>query len=257
VITKNSARLSNVPPQPRSLCAPGLALALDLDGVLIDGMPFHMEAWRHAFNHFGATLPEARLYELEGLPTWPMAKVLTIESGTDFTDRELRELVRMKREFYAQIFRVVPLPGSHHLLALARRYEYRVAIVTGSTATAATMVINKLGAEDIVRHVVSGEDTPVGKPSAQPYRLALDKLGVAPSNCLAIENAPAGIQSAMSAGMPCLAVATYLPASALAHASLVLPSVQSAAEWIQNKARIAGDIGSWRFRDLRSTAATE
>ena len=221
------------------------ALALDLDGVLVDGMPFHVEAWRRALGRLGIRVPDRRLYELEGLPTPATAAILANELNVRFTEVEMLQVVQEKREVYAEIFRVVPIPGSEQFFTLARQHNYAVAIVTGSTGLSVSRVLRTMGAEDLVDVVVTGEDTPVGKPAPLPYVTAVEELRVRPSNCLVVENAPAGVRSASLAGLSCLGIATYLPASALSEATIVLPTVEDAVKWLASEAGSSRGLGPW------------
>jgi beta-phosphoglucomutase-like phosphatase (HAD superfamily) len=80
--------------------------------------------------------------------------------------------------------------------------------------------------------VVTAEDTARGKPDPEPYRLAAQRLGVAPSECLGVENAPLGVQSAKAAGMLCAALETTLPASRLGGADFVFHDVEALSRWL-------------------------
>jgi mannitol-1-/sugar-/sorbitol-6-phosphatase len=72
--------------------------------------------------------------------------------------------------------------------------------------------------------LVAAEDVPAGKPDPAPYRLAATRLGLDPADCLAIEDAPAGLTSARTAGCRTLALLTTHPRAALP-ADLVAPSL--------------------------------
>jgi beta-phosphoglucomutase-like phosphatase (HAD superfamily) len=72
-----------------------------------------------------------------------------------------------------------------------------------------------------ITHIVSGEDVPRGKPFPDPYQLGAQLLGVPPSDCLAIEDSPAGVTSARSAGCPTVALLTTHTRAQLAVATLV------------------------------------
>jgi sugar-phosphatase len=73
--------------------------------------------------------------------------------------------------------------------------------------------------------LVTAEDTPRGKPDPSGYRLAAERLGAAPHDCVVVEDAPAGVRAAREAGMFVLAVPTTHPDSDLRGANAVIPSL--------------------------------
>jgi sugar-phosphatase len=73
--------------------------------------------------------------------------------------------------------------------------------------------------------LISAEDVERGKPAADGYLLAAERLGVAPNECIVIEDTPAGIEAGRAAGATVLAVATTFPAAELRQAHAVLASL--------------------------------
>ena len=74
--------------------------------------------------------------------------------------------------------------------------------------------------------LVTGEDTRHGKPSPEPYLKAVEKLNLRPEDCLAVENAPLGIESAKKAGLYCAAVCSTLDRSYLTAADEIFASLE-------------------------------
>jgi beta-phosphoglucomutase len=216
------------------------AIALDLDGVLIDGMPYHIAAWTEAFARFRIKVDPAHLYRLEGISSREVVDRIVELDGLSLSRSQRDEVARFKRQRFRDLFEVVALPGAHELVATIRLLGYRLALVTGTTADAGERALDELGIRSAFSHVVSGDDVPRGKPAPDPYRRAQEMLDVPPSHCLAVENAPAGISAAVAAGLPCVAVATYLDASYLQEAGLVLARVPDVTSWLEEEAKAGG-----------------
>jgi beta-phosphoglucomutase-like phosphatase (HAD superfamily) len=70
--------------------------------------------------------------------------------------------------------------------------------------------------------IVSGEDVKNGKPDPEPYEKAIAKLGLSKDECLVVENAPLGIESAKNAGVFCVGVPTYLDKTKLHEADIIV-----------------------------------
>ena len=103
----------------------------------------------------------------------------------------------------------------------ALKNNFRLAVVTGSERATVESFMDKFfpGIFDVV---VSGEDVHYGKPYPEPYLKAVDMLGIAKDECIVIENAPMGVESAKRAGLYCVGVPTYVPSGVLSEADLVL-----------------------------------
>ena len=102
----------------------------------------------------------------------------------------------------------------------------RWAVVTSGKRALALrhLALGNLPVPDVL---ITAEDTPRGKPDPAGFLLAADRLRIAPSECLVIEDSPAGVRAARSAGMPVIAVTTSHLASELVEATAVVNSLAS------------------------------
>ena len=106
----------------------------------------------------------------------------------------------------SNVRRAVPWrPGARELLAEVREANIPTALVTMSWRRFATEVVEALPAGAFDASVV-GDDVERGKPHPDPYLLAAERLGVDIRKCLAIEDSPTGVASALAAGATVLAV---------------------------------------------------
>jgi sugar-phosphatase len=119
---------------------------------------------------------------------------------------------------------IVPFAGG---AALIERLPPQLwAVVTSGRRLLALRHL-ELGRLPMPRVLITAEDTPRGKPDPAGYRLAAERLGVVPADCLAIEDSTAGVRAARSAGMSVLAVTNTHPSSELAEADAVIDSLTS------------------------------
>lgn len=93
-------------------------------------------------------------------------------------------------------------------------------VVSGSNKKTVHTIINTFF-PNTFQVIIDGEATRISKPSPEPYLIAVRQLGIPAEECLVIENAPLGIQSAKSAGLRCIAVATYLDKRYLKDADMI------------------------------------
>ena len=212
---------------------PARAIVFDMDGVVLNSPPMHLLTWQRTLAPLGIELTAADHYPLEGLPTEVTARRLTERLlGKACSDQEARNLARTKRALFRDMFEPVIVPGILPLLHDLQGRGYRLALVTGSARSVVDESLAPTGALGFFEAVIAGDEVTRGKPHPEPYRTAAARLGLAPSQCLAIENAPFGIDSAKAAGMGCAALQTTLPREQLSRADRVFPDVRTLRAWL-------------------------
>jgi len=170
----------------------------DLDGVLVDSTPAVARVWagwahEHGFN------PDEVVRKAHGRPSITTIRELLPHADHAVEDREV------ERREIADVKGVVPLPGAMELLK-ALPLE-RWAIVTSCTRALANVRIAAAGLPR-PQHLVTSTDVKHGKPDPEPYLKGARMLGVAASECIVIEDAPAGIRAGKAAGARVLALRT-------------------------------------------------
>jgi HAD superfamily hydrolase (TIGR01509 family) len=176
-----------------------------MDGVLVDGEPLHFEA----VNMLMAT--EGKAISLEEYKPYMGTKSGWSEMIRDFG-------LTLPKEHYSGLYmdlilrqyreKSIALPGAVELVRRLRGSRLPIAVASSSVRPWVDACLAKLGIRDAFDAVVTGSDVTEGKPDPQIYLVAAGRLGVAPRECLAIEDAPAGILAAKAAGMTCWAVRT-------------------------------------------------
>jgi len=203
------------------------AVLWDLDGVLVDTAPFHFQAWQELFQSLGKGFAEVDFRRTFGLRN----DAILGDILGELTPTEIERLAQKKEELYRQKIegRVTAIPGAMGLLRRLQQRGRKSAIVSSTTRENVRVVLGSLGLEGAFEAVVAEEDAPKGKPDPQGFLVAAEKLGVAASECVVIEDAPGGVEAAKRAGMRCIGVTTSRPRGGLAAADLVVDSLEEAA----------------------------
>ena len=189
---------------------PAEAVVLDMDGVLIDTEPVWRAAQSAVFAGFGIALSERDLLDSTGqpieelIPVWRRRASAPDPAGTELTDAEIADLI-IDRVIAHVTAEGRPMPGVTAAIALFERCGLRLAIASSSPLRLIDAVCDRLGLTRITVRC-SAMDEARGKPAPDVYLTAARRLGVAAANCLALEDSPAGVASARSAGMRCVAV---------------------------------------------------
>ena len=180
------------------------AVLFDMDGTLIDSEPVWFETEVALLAELGYELgPEHWPYVL-GQPNEMACKYLLDVSGLPLTWRELS--ARIEAAMVPILSQGVELlPGVKDLLVELAAAGVPTALVSASPRSIVDACLGGIGA-DFFRHTVSGDDVALAKPLPEPYLLAARLLGVAPEECVVIEDSPIGTASGAAAGCRVLSV---------------------------------------------------
>jgi len=180
------------------------AILFDLDGVLIDSTPavgrvWHRWAVEHGFN------PETVVRIAHGRPSRTTICELLSNAEVDIDiDREDREVERREME---DLDGVVLLPGAWQLLNILPPERWNIA--TSCTRPLAEVRLRAAGLP-IPSTMITSSDVKIGKPDPEPYLKAAAKLGFSASDCIVVEDAPAGIRAGKAAGARVIAFLTTM-----------------------------------------------
>lgn len=204
------------------------AVLFDMDGVISDTMPLHYESWRRAFETIGVPVDKMDVYLREGMTSRSMGEQIAQAKGRNLSQEQLDRIVEDKSIYFTKLAmeKAKAYEGVVGTLHMLRNNGLKTALVTGSRSDAVDEVLNKLGLKDEFDAIVCAEDIKHGKPSPEPYEAAIKKLGVDRLNCIVVENAPLGIESAKAAKVDyVIAVTTTLPESYLSGADDIMSSI--------------------------------
>ncbi|MGB7725441.1 MAG: HAD family phosphatase [Dehalococcoidales bacterium] len=196
----------------------------DMDGTIVNSLPFHKQAWQITFAKRGKDFTDADFQWANGrrneeiIPhflkrTMPLTEVNAIADEKEATFRHL-----VKGSIKA-------LPGVIELIKSLAAAEYRLAVVSSTPEANIELVTKTLGIKKYFSLLVNGDDVKEGKPSPQCFLLGAEKLGIAAQNCVVMEDAVVGVRAAKSAGMHCIAVANTCPRTDIAEADIVVDSL--------------------------------
>jgi sugar-phosphatase len=170
----------------------------DLDGVLVDSTPAVARVWsifaaQHGFD------PEDTVRRAHGRPS-----ITTIRELLPNANHEA-ENARVERMEIADVEGVVPLPGAVNLLKALPSAQWT--IVTSCTRKLALVRLRVAGLP-IPEKLVTASDIANGKPHPEPYLKGAALLGIAPEDCIVVEDAPAGIRAGKAARAKVIALQT-------------------------------------------------
>jgi sugar-phosphatase len=170
----------------------------DLDGVLIDSTPAVTRVWQqwareHGFN------PEEVVARVHGRPSLATVREYLPNADHEAENREI------ERREMRDVDGIITLPGSRELLRQLPANRWTIA--TSCTRSLAEVRLRAAGLP-IPKHIVTSTDVTHGKPHPEPFLKAAAKLGFSASECVVVEDVPAGIRAGKAAGARVIAFRT-------------------------------------------------
>lgn len=181
------------------------AFIFDVDGTIIDSMPWHGRSWevfltRHGVKYEG----EAFLRRTAGRTGMELMKEIFVP----LDDAAGRALVEEKEALYRELFRPVfrEIPGFREFARQARALGIRLACATAGDATNIAFALDGLDMAQGFDAATCADDVARGKPEPDLFLLAAERMRVEPRECIVFEDARAGIEAARRAGMKAVAI---------------------------------------------------
>ena len=179
-------------------------IIFDMDGVLIDAMPFHAEAMRIAINEeTGHNIDKKIVYLLEGMPGPELIKEIfkrdniSNKGGDDLAEK----ISKRKKELFKQIQKSQAIEGAKELIEDLRYCNCLKALVSGASKKEIETILDENIGPKSFDVVIAGDDIEEGKPHPSPFQTALQRMNLKPSEAIVVENAPLGVEAAIRAGI--------------------------------------------------------
>jgi len=202
------------------------AVIWDMDGVIADTALYHFKAWQEVFQKRGVNFTEEDFRRNFGQRNDTIIRNVL---GEGLSPSEIDTIAGEKEENFRQKVsqHIKPLPGAIELIKSLKERVFSMALASSAPMENIRLIIGSLDINNCFHAIVSGREVKEGKPSPQGFLLAAKKLGVAPENCIVIEDAVAGVTAAKRAGMHCLAVTNTHPRVSLKEADLIVDTLEA------------------------------
>jgi beta-phosphoglucomutase len=185
------------------------ACIFDLDGVIVDTARYHFLAWTRLAKELGIPFTERDNERLKGVSRMKSLEILLSLGGDSHYDGPAKErLAARKNEWFVEynthMNRGEIFPGVEELILELKHEDIRIGLASSSRN--AQQVIKSLGIADLFDAIVDGTMVTHAKPDPEVFLLAAGMLMVAVGQCVVFEDAAAGVQAALAAGMKCVGV---------------------------------------------------
>lgn len=200
----------------------------DMDGVLVDTGEAHFQSWARVLSEYTIPFNRAFFRSTFGMNN---AGILSLLLGDQLTPELVAEIADRKEQLFREAVRgsVEPMPGVVPWLARLKAAGFRQGIASSAPMANIDALVDELGLRAHFDAIISGVDMP-GKPEPLLFLKVAGILQVTPERCIVVEDAVAGVEAAVRAGMKCIAVTTTSPAAALGAADIVVERLDDLPE---------------------------
>jgi beta-phosphoglucomutase len=184
------------------------ACIFDLDGVIVDTARYHFLAWKRLTEQLGINFTEDDNERLKGVSRMTSLDIILEIGNLKLDESRKMEYAALKNSWYIDyISKMTPeeiLPGCLELLKELKNANIRTAI--GSASKNTPMILDRIGIREFFDAVADGNVVSKAKPNPEVFIKAAEMVGVDRRKCIVFEDAVAGVQAALNAGMICVGI---------------------------------------------------
>ncbi len=213
------------------------AVIFDMDGVLVNNNPYHLDAWKLFANKYSLTATRNDFADRFGMTN---DQYLPWLFGKDLTKAELSKYSEEKEEIYREIYANAIQPAEGLVSLLNDLIESGFALGVGTSALPSNLhfVLENTGLQKYFTATVDATMVKKGKPDPEVFLTAAKMLNVSPENALVFEDSIHGIDAALSAEMKVIGITSTFPKSKISHANRVIDSfTEIDAKFVMNVLR--------------------
>lgn len=177
-------------------------IIFDLDGVLCFTDQYHFQAWKEMADGIGVYFDELINNRLRGVSRMASLDIILERSEREYSQEEKERLASQKNEIYRELLYKMTTEDLDRevkdTLDVLKAAGVRLAV--GSSSKNAKLILSRLGLGEYFDAVSDGTNITHSKPDPEVFLKAAEFLGLAPEECLVVEDAPAGIDAAIAGG---------------------------------------------------------
>lgn len=179
------------------------ACIFDLDGVLVDTAKYHYLAWKKLANELNIEFGKEHNEKLKGVSRMRSLEIILELGGIELDDDTKIKLAEKKNAWYVEYISKLKadeiLPGVIEFLETAKANNFKLAL--GSASKNSMLILEKLNLIEYFDAIIDGTKVTKAKPDPEVFLRGAEELNVSPENCVVFEDAEAGIEAAVNAGM--------------------------------------------------------
>lgn len=184
------------------------AVIFDLDGVIVSTDDCHYCAWKKMADEEGIYFDREINNRLRGVSRMASLEIVLEKANREYSEKEKQEMAERKNNYYKDL--ICELTPNDILTGVTEKLdelkENGIKIAIGSSSKNTPIILKQIGLDNYFDAVSDGNNITHSKPDPEVFLKAAEMLGIAPEDCMIVEDADAGIEAGKRAGMKTLAV---------------------------------------------------
>jgi len=177
----------------------------DMDGTIVDSLPFHHEAWRIFFEENKVDDFSEKLKKYKGGGTLDLMKAVY---GDIYSIDELKKMSDNKEIIFRKIYKgnIRPVEGFLEFFSYLKSKKILVGLASNAIRKNVTLILNELGVHDLFDSIICGDEVNFGKPNSEMFDKTLSRFKLKKDNCIIFEDSIEGVGAAVNAGINVIGV---------------------------------------------------
>jgi len=177
----------------------------DMDGTIVDSLPFHHEAWRIFFEENKVDDFSEKLKKYKGGGTLDLMKAVY---GDIYSIDELKKMSDDKEIIFRKIYKgnIRPVEGFLEFFSYLKSKKILVGLASNAIRKNVTLILNELGVHDLFDSIICGDEVNFGKPNSEMFDKTLSRFKLKKDNCIIFEDSIEGVGAAVNAGINVIGV---------------------------------------------------
>ena len=177
----------------------------DMDGTIVDSLPYHYEAWKIFFNENKVENFSEKLKDYKGGGTLDL---MTAVYGDKYSRKELKIMTDDKEIIFREIYKnnVVPIMGFMEMFELIKSKEILVGIASNAIRKNVKMILSELKIYEKFDSIICGDEVKKGKPDPEMFNETVDRFNLKKEECLIFEDSIEGVTAAVNSNVDVIGI---------------------------------------------------